>query len=173
MILNKKKNIWVPPKCGNLPKINYAKLLKKKELMPKKFWARLLFGPKIDFTAKDSLGREWQVATIQLDINMPERFDLVCINEKGEKERIVMVHSAILGSIERSLAVLLEHFNGAFPLWLASVQVAILPISDKIINYANKIAEELTEAGIRFELYEKNETIGKKIREAETQKFLT
>ncbi|MEK7565296.1 MAG: threonine--tRNA ligase [Patescibacteria group bacterium] len=129
------------------------------------------YGPKIDFTAKDSLGREWQVATIQLDINMPERFDLVCINEKGEKERIVMVHSAILGSIERSLAVLLEHFNGAFPLWLASVQVAILPISDKIINYANKIAKELTEAGIRFELYEKNETIGKKIREAETQKI--
>ena len=129
------------------------------------------YGPKIDFTAKDSLGREWQVATIQLDINMPERFDLVCINEKGEKERIVMVHSAILGSIERSLAVLLEHFNGAFPLWWASVQVAILPISDKIINYANKIAKELTEAGIRFELYEKNETIGKKIREAETQKI--
>ncbi|MDP3764180.1 MAG: threonine--tRNA ligase [bacterium] len=129
------------------------------------------YGPKIDFTAKDSLGREWQVATIQLDINMPERFDLTCVNEKGEKERIVMVHSAILGSIERSLAVLLEHFNGAFPLWLAPVQVAVLPISDKTAEYANKIANELTEAGIRFELYEKNETIGKKIREAETQKI--
>ncbi|MDP3800388.1 MAG: threonine--tRNA ligase [bacterium] len=129
------------------------------------------YGPKIDFTAKDSLGREWQVATIQLDINMPERFDLNCTNEKGEKERIVMVHSAILGSIERSLAVLLEHFNGAFPLWLASVQVSVLPISDKQSEYANKIANELAEAGIRFEVYEKNETIGKKIREAETQKI--
>lgn len=129
------------------------------------------YGPKIDFTAKDSLGREWQVATIQLDINMPERFDLTCVNEKGEKERIVMVHSAILGSIERSLAVLIEHFNGAFPLWLAPVQVAVLTISDKLSDYAGKIADELNEAGIRFELYEKNETIGKKIREAETQKI--
>ena len=129
------------------------------------------YGPKIDFTAKDSLGREWQVATIQLDINMPERFDLNCINEKGEKERLVMVHSAILGSIERSLAVLIEHFNGAFPVWLAPVQVAVLPISDKLADYAGKIAEELTNSGIRFEVYEKNETIGKKIREAETQKI--
>lgn len=129
------------------------------------------YGPKIDFTAKDSLDREWQVATIQLDINMPERFDLNCINEKGEKERIVMVHSAILGSIERSLAVLLEHFNGAFPLWLASVQVAVLPVSDKSIEYAKKIAENLEAENIRIEIYDRNDTIGKKIREAETQKI--
>ncbi len=129
------------------------------------------YGPKIDFTAKDSLGREWQVATIQLDINMPERFDLDCINEKGEKERLVMVHSAILGSIERSLAVLLEHFNGALPLWLSPVQVAVLPISDKSNGYAQKITGELAAENIRTEVYDRNDTIGKKIREAETQKI--
>ncbi|MBI4119172.1 MAG: threonine--tRNA ligase [Parcubacteria group bacterium] len=129
------------------------------------------YGPKIDFTAKDSLGREWQVATIQLDINMPERFDLTCTNEKGEKERLVMVHSAILGSIERSLAVLLEHFNGALPLWLAPVQVAVLPVSDKSNGYAQKVAGELVAENIRTEVYDRNETIGKKIREAETQKI--
>ena len=129
------------------------------------------YGPKIDFTANDSLGREWQVATIQLDINMPERFDLTCVNEKGEKERIVMVHSAIMGSIERYLAILLEHFNGALPLWLAPVQAAVLPISDKLNDYAHKIADELVAEGIRTETYGRSDTIGKKIREAETQKI--
>ena len=87
-----------------------------------------LYGPKLDFMAKNSLGREWQVATIQLDMNLPERFDLTCINEKGEKERIVMIHSAITGSIERCAAVLIEHYEGAFPLWLSPVQVKVLPI---------------------------------------------
>ena len=88
------------------------------------------YGPKIDFMAHDSLEREWQVATIQLDMNMPERFDLNCINEKGEKERIVMIHAAIMGSIERFLSVIIEHFAGAFPVWLSPVQTIILPISD-------------------------------------------
>lgn len=129
------------------------------------------YGPKIDFTAQDSLGREWQVATIQLDINMPERFDLVCINEKGERERLVMIHSAVLGSIERSLAILLEHFNGAFPLWLAPVQAAVLPVSDKSNAYATKIAGELAAENIRTETHDRSDTIGKKIREAETQKI--
>ena len=87
-----------------------------------------MYGPKIDFIAKDSLGRSWQVATIQVDRNMPERFDLACINEKGERERIVMLHAAIMGSIERFLSVFIEHTAGAFPLWLAPVQVAILPV---------------------------------------------
>lgn len=129
------------------------------------------YGPKIDFIALDSLNREWQVATIQLDVNLPERFDLTCVNEKGQKERIAMIHCAIMGSIERYLAILLEHFNGAFPVWLSPVQAAILPISDKFMDYAKKTASELKSADIRIELYEKNETIGKKIREAETQKI--
>ncbi len=129
------------------------------------------YGPKIDFLAHDSLGREWQVATIQLDLNLPERFDLTCVNEKGEKERLVMIHCAIMGSLERYLAILLEHFNGALPLWLSPVQAAVLPISDKTLKYARKIAEDLNESGIRTELYDKNETISKKIREAETQKI--
>jgi len=128
------------------------------------------YGPKIDFIGKDSLGREWQVATIQLDMNMPERFDLTCINEKGEKERIVMIHAAIMGSIERFLSVIIEHFAGAFPVWLSPVQVTILPISDKQNEWAQKIYEQLDGAGIRVELNKDNETLGKKIREAEKQK---
>ncbi len=129
------------------------------------------YGPKIDFMAKDSIGREWQVATIQLDMNLPERFDLTCVNEKGEKERIVMVHAAIMGSIERYLSILIEHFAGAFPVWLAPVQVAIAPVSDKFIPYAKNIFEKLAEADIRTELDPRNESVGKKIREAEMQKI--
>ncbi|MEK7125180.1 MAG: threonine--tRNA ligase [Patescibacteria group bacterium] len=129
------------------------------------------YGPKLDFLAKDSLGREWQVATIQLDMNMPERFDLSCTNESGEKERIVMIHAAIMGSIERFLSVLIEHTAGAFPTWLAPVQAAVLPISDKQNEYAQKIALQLQNSGVRVEVYDQNETIGKKIRNAELQKI--
>lgn len=134
------------------------------------FGEAAFYGPKIDFIAKDSLDRDWQVATIQLDVNLPERFDLSCVNEKGEKERIAMVHCAIMGSIERYLAILLEHFNGAFPLWLSPVQVAVLPISEKQNKYAKAVCDEIVEAGIRAEFVDKNETIGKKIRGVETQK---
>jgi threonyl-tRNA synthetase len=130
-----------------------------------------LYGPKLDFMAQNSAGREWQVATIQLDMNLPERFDLTCINENGEKERIVMIHSAITGSIERCVAVLLEHFEGAMPTWLSPVQVRILPISQSHAEYADKINKELVENGIRSEVDENNETLGKKIREAKMQKI--
>ncbi len=147
-------------------------IAREKKIKPEEALGEAAFyGPKIDFIAHDSLGREWQVATIQLDLNLPERFDLTCVNEKGEKERLVMIHCAIMGSIERYLAILLEHFNGALPLWLSPVQVAVLPISDKLARYAGEIAEDLKNAGLRVELDEKNETIGKKIREAETQKI--
>jgi threonyl-tRNA synthetase len=129
------------------------------------------YGPKLDFLAKDSLGREWQVATIQLDMNMPERFDLACINEKGEKERIVMIHAAIMGSIERFLSIAIEHYAGAFPLWLAPVQVSVLPISEKHIEHASSVAQQLRAAGFRTELNSDNETIGKKIRASETSKI--
>jgi threonyl-tRNA synthetase len=106
-----------------------------------------MYGPKLDFMAKDSLGREHQVATIQLDMNLPERFDLSCINEKGEKERIVMIHCAIMGSIERFSAVLIEHLGGNFPLWLAPEQVRIVPVADTHIAYADTVHARLKAAG--------------------------
>ncbi|MCR4281317.1 MAG: threonine--tRNA ligase [Candidatus Kaiserbacteria bacterium] len=129
------------------------------------------YGPKLDFIAHDSLGREWQVATIQLDMNMPERFDLNCINEKGEKERIVMIHAAIMGSIERFLSVIIEHLNGAFPLWLSPVQAKVISISEKQSEYAKGVLAQLREGGIRAELDDSNDTLGKRIRNAKTEKI--
>ncbi|HTP57038.1 MAG TPA: threonine--tRNA ligase [Candidatus Paceibacterota bacterium] len=128
------------------------------------------YGPKLDFLAKDSLGREWQVATIQLDLNMPDRFDLTCTNEKGEKERIVMIHAAIMGSIERFLSILIEDTAGAFPLWLSPVQVAVHPISEKHAGAAGEVAAKLRMAGLRVEVSTGDETIGKRIRASETWK---
>ncbi|OGY61760.1 MAG: threonine--tRNA ligase [Candidatus Colwellbacteria bacterium RIFCSPLOWO2_12_FULL_44_13] len=128
------------------------------------------YGPKLDFMGKDAIGREHQVATIQLDLNMPERFDLTCTNEKGEAERIVMIHAAIMGSIERFLAVAIEHYAGAFPLWLSPTQVLLLPISVKHSAYAKKVFEELTSAGTRVEILDESETLGKRIREGELKK---
>ncbi len=130
-----------------------------------------LYGPKIDFMGKDALGRLHQVATIQLDMNQPERFDLTCTNEKGEKERIVMIHAAIMGSIERFMSVIIEHFAGSFPLWCAPVQAVVLPVSDKVAAYGNKVLEALREAGVRAEFAEPTESLGKRIREAEIQKI--
>lgn len=130
-----------------------------------------MYGPKIDFMGKDALGRLHQVATIQLDFNQPEGFDLYCINEAGEKERIVMIHCAIMGSIERFLSVLIERYAGAFPTWLAPVQVSVIPVSDKFNNYAtDHVATKLEQSGIRVELNDANESVGKKIRYATTQK---
>jgi threonyl-tRNA synthetase len=130
-----------------------------------------MYGPKLDFMAKDSLGREHQVATIQLDMNLPERFDLNCINETGEKERIVMIHCAIMGSIERFSAVLFEHLGGHFPLWLAPTQIAIIPVADTHNEYAEKVYEELTAVGIRASFENTNDSMGKKIRSAKKEKL--
>jgi threonyl-tRNA synthetase len=129
------------------------------------------YGPKLDFMFKDAIGREWQLATIQCDFNLPERFDLAFVNEKGEKERPVVIHRAVSGSLERFMGVMIEHFAGAFPAWLSPVQVAIIPISEKHLDYANKIKKELQENGIRLEIKDENETLGKKIRAAEMQKI--
>jgi len=129
-----------------------------------------LYGPKLDFMAMNAAGREWQVATIQLDMNLPERFDLTCINEKGEKERIIMIHSAITGSIERCAAVLLEHFNGILPTWLSPVQVKVLPIGESHFAYATTVMDKLKAANIRVELDVSDETLGKKIRNFKTEK---
>jgi threonyl-tRNA synthetase len=129
------------------------------------------YGPKLDFMAKDSLGREWQVATIQLDINMPERFDLACVNEKGKRERIAMIHAAIMGSIERFLSILIEHFAGALPLWLSPVQAEIINVGAGQRNYASEIWQLLKDNGIRATLSDENLTVSKRIREAELQKI--
>lgn len=129
-----------------------------------------LYGPKLDFIATNAAGREWQVATIQLDMNIPERFDLTCINEKGEKERIVMIHAAIAGSLERCIAVLLEHYDGALPLWLSPLQVAVLPVSEKHAAYAQDIFEQLKKAGIRAEL-SADDSLGKRIRNTKLGKI--
>ena len=129
------------------------------------------YGPKIDFMARDSLAREWQLATIQLDMNQPERFDLTCINEKGGRERIVMIHAAIMGSIERYLAILIEHFAGAFPLWLSPAQVRVLPISEPHHAWAREVFDALRSAGIRVELDEADETLGRRIRAAKIEKL--
>lgn len=128
------------------------------------------YGPKIDFLAEDSIGRQWQVATIQLDMNLPERFDLTCINEQGERERVVMIHAAIMGSIERFLSILIEHHAGAFPLWLSPVQVQVIPVAKKHNPVAKKLTKLLTDSGLRVYHDEVDETVGYKIRKAEKMK---
>lgn len=129
------------------------------------------YGPKLDFMTRDALGREWQVATIQLDMSMPERFDLFCINEKGEHERIVMIHAAIMGSIERFLSMLIENIAGNFPLWLAPEQVRILPIGEGHQAYAETLADTLRDASIRVSTDASSESLGKRIRSAKLQKI--
>lgn len=128
------------------------------------------YGPKIDFMAYDSIGREWQVATIQADRNMPKRFDLSCINEKSEEERIVMVHAAIMGSIERFMSILIEHHAGAFPVWLAPVQAVVLPINDSHLEFAGQIVEGAQKSGLRVKIDDSNESLSKKIRTAQLEK---
>lgn len=130
-----------------------------------------LYGPKLDFMAANAAGREWQVATIQLDMNIPERFDLTCVNEKGEKERIVMIHAAIAGSIERCAAILIEHYAGAFPTWLSPVQARVLPIGEGHAAFAEEVLAQLKDAGIRADIDAGGESLGKKIREAKAEKI--
>lgn len=127
------------------------------------------YGPKIDVDVKDSLDRNWTVATIQLDFQMPERFNLFYINEKGEKQKPVMIHRSSIGSFERFIGILLEHYAGALPFWLSPVQCLIIPISDKHLKYAEEIKKELS--SFRVEVSHENETIGKKIRNGELQKI--
>jgi threonyl-tRNA synthetase len=129
------------------------------------------YGPKLDFMAKDAIGREWQVATIQLDMNMPERFDLTCINEKGEKERIVMIHAAIMGSIERFMSILIEHTGGNFPLWLSPEQIRIIPVSETHQAYAKHALDALLDIGIRATMDSTNDSLGKRIRGAKTDRL--
>jgi len=128
------------------------------------------YGPKIDLKIKDSLDREWQCATIQLDFNLPERFDLEYEGKDGRRHRPVMIHRALLGSLERFIGVMLEHFAGKLPLWLNPVQVKILPISERHFDYAKKVADEIKKAGLRVEMDERSETTSKKVRDAQVER---
>jgi threonyl-tRNA synthetase len=129
------------------------------------------YGPKIDFHIKDSLGRSWQLATIQVDFQMPERFDVNYIGKDGKQHKAIIIHRAIYGSLERFIGILVEHYQGKFPLWLSPVQVRVLPISDENLGYARKVLEILKENEIRAEMDEENRTIEYKIREAQLQKI--
>ena len=131
----------------------------------------VFYGPKIDIKIKDSLNRYWQVSTVQVDFNLPEKFDITYIEEDGQRRQPIMLHRALMGSLERFFGCLIEHYAGAFPLWLAPVQIILLPITDNHAEYADKIAEELEESGIRVEKDLRNEKIGFKIREAQLQKI--
>ncbi len=128
------------------------------------------YGPKIDIKLKDALKREWQCATIQCDFNLPERFDLKYIGQDGKEYRPIMLHRVILGSLERFMGALIEHFAGAMPLWLSPTQCAIIPISDKVLDYSKKIETVLVENGVRVSLDSRNERLQKKIRDAEIEK---
>ncbi len=129
------------------------------------------YGPKLDFMFKDAIGREWQLATIQCDFNLPERFNLEFTNEKGEKERPVVIHRAISGSLERFMGVMIEHYAGNFPLWLSPVQVKVIPVRDTHNDYAKKVHELLVEAGIRSDFDDRDLNLGKKVREAKNEKI--
>ena len=128
------------------------------------------YGPKLDFHVQDSLGRTWQCGTIQMDMQLPERFDVNYIGEDGEKHRAVMLHRAGYGSLERFIGILIEHFAGAFPTWIAPVQVKVIPVTEKHMDYAKSVAKTLSESNIRVELEEANETLGYKIRKAQMEK---
>ena len=128
------------------------------------------YGPKLDFMFKDAIGREWQLATCQLDFNLPQRFQLSYINEQGEKEQPIMIHRAIGGSIERFMSVMIEHFGGAFPLWLAPVQMQIVPVADPFNDYAFDLRSQLNKAGFRVRVDDSADSFSKKIRNAELMK---
>jgi threonyl-tRNA synthetase len=129
------------------------------------------YGPKIDLKVKDAIGREWQLSTIQFDFNEPERFDLTYIGEDGQPHRPYMIHRALLGSLERFFGVLIEHYAGAFPVWLAPVQAAMIPIADRHLDYARQVAQELKKAGLRVIVDERPERMNAKIRDAQNQKI--
>jgi len=129
------------------------------------------YGPKIDFHLEDAIGRTWQCGTIQLDFQLPKNFELTYVDEDGEKKRPIMLHRALLGSVERFMGILIEHFAGKFPLWLSPVQVEVIPVSDKFLDYAQKVQKELEDAGLRVNLDGRAEKVGYKIRQAQVKKI--
>jgi threonyl-tRNA synthetase len=145
--------------------------VEKKLNIKKDIGGAVFYGPKLDFKIKDAIGREWQCSTLQFDFNLPERFDMTFVNNEGKKERPYMLHRALFGSFERFIGVLIEHYAGAFPLWLSPIQVSVIPIGEKHLDYAKKIQKQLMDNDIRSEVRDENETLGKKIRTAEIQKI--
>jgi threonyl-tRNA synthetase len=128
------------------------------------------YGPKIDLHMTDTIGRSWQLGTVQLDYYMPERFELAYTGADNAEHRPVMIHRALMGSFERFIGILIEHYAGEFPLWLTPVQAAVLPIADRHLDYAREVAEELRQAGLRVEVDDRSESVGRKIRDAELRK---
>ncbi len=129
------------------------------------------YGPKIDLKVKDAIGREWQLSTIQFDFNLPERFDMTYIGEDGQAHRPYMVHRALLGSLERFFGVLIEHYAGAFPVWLSPIQVSLIPIADRHLDYAKQVSDQLRKAGLRVMVDSRAERMNAKIRDAQNQKI--
>ena len=129
------------------------------------------YGPKLDFMVKDAIGRKWQLGTIQVDYNLPERFELEYVGSDGQKHRPIMIHRAPFGSLERFVAVLLEHTGGKLPLWLTPEQVIVMPISEKYTDYAKKVCDLMNNSDIRASIDDRNETIGKRIRETELKRI--
>jgi threonyl-tRNA synthetase len=128
------------------------------------------YGPKIDLKVKDAIGREWQLSTTQFDFNLPDRFDLTYVGEDGQQHRPYMVHRALMGSLERFFGILIEHYGGAFPVWLAPVQAVAIPIADRHMDYASEVVKKLKAEGIRAKLDSRNERMNAKIRDAQKQK---
>jgi threonyl-tRNA synthetase len=128
------------------------------------------YGPKIDIKVKDAIGREWQLSTIQFDFTLPERFDLAFIGEDGQPHRPYMVHRALMGSLERFMGVLIEHYAGAFPVWLSPVQAVVIPIADRHVEYAGQVQARLRQGGVRAEIDDRGERMNAKIRDAQMQK---
>ncbi len=129
------------------------------------------YGPKLDFIFRDVLKREWQLGTVQVDYNLPERFDLEYIGEDNERHRPVMIHRAPFGSLERFIGILIEHFNGAFPAWLSPVQVVLIPIADRHLDYVKQVAEQLKAEGFRVTVDDSEGRVGNKVREASIQRI--
>jgi threonyl-tRNA synthetase len=152
--------------------VNTLKKIAEEEKLPYKIYEgdAAFYGPKIDFKFKDSLGREWQLATVQLDFNMPKRFELEYTDKDGQKKNPVMIHRAIAGSLERFMSVIIEHFGGNFPFWLAPVQIKILPVAESHLEYSKQILEKLLSKNIRAELDDSSDGFGKKVRNAKKEK---
>src|SRR5208282_715879 len=131
----------------------------------------VFYGPKIDFKLFDAIGRPWQLTTVQFDFNLPKRFELEYVGEDGARHQPLMVHRALWGSVERFFGVLIEHYAGAFPTWLAPVQASVLPVSEKFGEYAKKVTQQLKDAGFRFHLNDRNEKLQAKIRDAQLEKI--
>ncbi|OHA01313.1 MAG: threonine--tRNA ligase [Candidatus Sungbacteria bacterium RIFCSPHIGHO2_02_FULL_49_20] len=169
---NKKKDYIGDPAVWDSAEETLQKLIKDRGWRQETGVGEAAFyGPKLDFIFTDVIGREWQLSTVQLDMNLPQRFTLEYIDADGQKQTPVVIHRAILGSTERFLGIITEHYAGAFPFWLAPVQIAILPINNKHRDYIETIAKTLQTKHVRFEIDERNESVGKKIRDAELQKI--